>query len=1250
MLTRMTRQPGWQLGLLLIGYPVWWLLGLVPFVLLFTAVSLALELRRRPLRLPPGFSLWLLFVMWAGLGILVVQSNAPLAVEGLNPNRYLTWGLRLFYYLVATIILLYVVNIRDRARFSRVLNAFAWMFVWIVAGGLLGTLLPGVDFPSPVELLLPSHLSGNAYVLSLIHPNLVEHALLTGTARPSAPFPYANVWGLNFACFLPCFVRSWIGSPSHRRRAVGVLILLASVVPVITSLNRGLWLALAAAVVTVVIRLAFERRAGLLIAMVGAVAVAVVLLAVTPLSGVISARLASDHNSNQGRTELATRGFTSTLASPVVGYGTARSVQGSLVSIAGGATSTCPRCSPPSFGTQGQLFLVTFTTGYVGGAFYIGFVLLMLIRGSRIRGPDVTMASAILVMHLSTMIVYSADNLAILPIFLALGVIGRELQLRQPQQARRSPWAVRALTAHPRVSVAVIACGALAGVAYHLVVPTPVTVSTSVIIPDGGQNGADDTTRFLPTSLDTLAQMVKGDTVVQAVGAATDATPDAVSRHLDVSAIPNTRIVNLLYTSTSPATARAGSLAAARALIQARTDQLASQQRVELHGTTTKVDLIGGVLQDYQRGLDVVQAHLLGPVTHNVARQMTIQQIAVTNAWESVEADRVNLLLDAPSNGDLALTPHAMAQPVSWGEPTANGLAGGVLLATGVGLTVPRRRRRTPGSATRTNEVNVKTSGRPHPARGSMYSNSGEARVARLEPRGLRDPEPVPARAAGPTKSTLRLGSVLLPVRRRWVSALMTFLVVVLLAGAYSMVHSPTYSSSTTVFLQPLTGNALATASSSNPTALTVAMETEASLASSHQVLDLAAQTLDRTPGPVSAIVPENTQIVRIRYTGTTPASAEAGATAVADAFLAFRTSQADASIQRQRSNIRQQITATKASLKKTLAQISAGTVSARTTVDVQLLTTRLSGLTDSLATVNALNTNAGSIVKAATHGKPPLLGRPVVELTGGVLLGLVAAFGVALLRERTDDRIQVGRLSSLGAVPILARIAASKDRNLSHFVDGLEPGHPIREAYRQARAGVLAGTSRPAVIAITTFAGAGPVSYAGGNLALALSEAGYRVRIVDASLEDQARQDFPVGVRVGLADHLVSKQLRELKLSRWHHVEMLPAGRDLGSVRDLFSSERMSGLLDRLSKVADYLVVLAPEASTSEAAALAGLADVTVLVGRDHHTTHTQVRDQISRYESLDGTVLGLIVLDQRASTGAAPATPVVSTADEPT
>ncbi len=1248
MLTRPTRAPGWQLSLLFIGYPIWWMLGVAPFVMLFATASLALELsRRRPLRLPAGFSFWLLFLAWVGLGVLVVQSNAPLAVAELNINRYLTWALRLLFYLQATVILLYVVNARERATFDRVLNAFGWMFVWIVAGGLLGTLAPHVEFSSLMELVLPHQLTRSAYVLSLIHPNLVEHVLISGITRPSAPFPYANVWGLNFACFLPCFVRSWCGSQSHRRRAIALVLLAVSVVPVITSLNRGLWLALAMAMATVVVRLALERRTGLLIGTTAVAVVAVVLLAITPLSGLVSQRLDSP-NSNKGRTELATRGFVSTLSSPIVGYGTTRDVQGSLTSIAGGATASCPRCSPPSFGTQGQLFLITFATGYVGGFFYLAFLILMLVRGFRIRGPDVTMACAILVMHLSTMAVYSADNLAILPIFLALGTIGRELQQRGVPA--RQPWVVSALRARPRIAVGAVALGAICGVAWHIVVPPPVTMTTSVVLPEGGQDGATDTTRFLPTTLDTLAEMVDGDTVADHVVAATGESGDAVSRNLDVSAVPNTRVINLLYTSSSRARATAGSEAAAAGLLAARQQQLKQQQDSEMSATDTAVDGFAASVLDLQRGLGAVNRHLRGPITHNIARQLAIEQVLVTNRWQNADKSRRQVLIDPPLQGELAGATRPVAQPVSWGEPTANGLAAGVLLATGIGLSTKSRRRRAPGSEQRTTEVIVKSSDRPYPPRGTMVQNSGEARVARLEPRGSTERDHAQALPHAGAGGTTSLAPLTAAFRRRWLSALITFLIVLLLSAAYVTARGGTYTSATSVFLQPLSGNALATASSSNPQALTVAMQTEASIASSHQVLDLASQSLGRKPGVVTAIVPQNTQIVRIEYTGTSPENARIGATAVADAFLAYRTSQAEASVSRQRETLQQQIKETKASLKSTLAQISAGSVSPQTTVDVQLLTTRLSGLTDSLSTLNALNTNAGSIVKTASAGRAPVLGRPVVVIFGGVLLGLVAAFVVVMVRERLDDRIHVGRSAAVAGLPVLSWIS-HHDAELSRFVDGLDTGHPLREAYRQARAGVIATTERPSIVTVTSFAGCGPVSYLGCNLALALSEAGYRVRIVDASLEGESRPDFPLNARPGLAGHLVSKQSRELKLARWHHIEMLPAGRNLGSLRDLFSSERMSALLERLSKVADYVILLAPEVTTSEAVALSGLSDATVMVGRDGLTTMTEIREQAVRHRSLGAEIVGLIVLDQKVETGAAPVPepPTIASADDP-
>ena len=70
--------PGWPLTMLLVGYPVFWALGLVAFVLQIVAVPMAIELlRRRPVRVPRGFGIWILFLILSAAGILVLGLTRP---------------------------------------------------------------------------------------------------------------------------------------------------------------------------------------------------------------------------------------------------------------------------------------------------------------------------------------------------------------------------------------------------------------------------------------------------------------------------------------------------------------------------------------------------------------------------------------------------------------------------------------------------------------------------------------------------------------------------------------------------------------------------------------------------------------------------------------------------------------------------------------------------------------------------------------------------------------------------------------------------------------------------------------------------------------------------------------------------------------------------------------------------------------------------------------------------------------------
>ncbi|QNN49775.1 hypothetical protein H9L10_01370 [Phycicoccus endophyticus] len=420
--------PGWPLAWLFIGYPLWWILGVSQAAVpVLSAFMLAAVLRRHRILVPRGFGFWLLFLGWTVGGLLLLQVDAPGAVPGESTGRYGVWALRAMWYVSATIILLYIGNLREQLPLSRVARYFGWMFVWIVIGGFAGALFPKVDFPSLAELVLPHALTSNTFVNGMVHPSLAQYQRVLGyqEARPSAPFSYTNTWGLALATFMPFFVVSWTNG-SRRRRLVAVAFLAAAMFPVVQSLNRGLWGALIGMVVVVAVRYAVMGRVRVLAALVLSVAVLGVGIVATPLGETIAARWDHQH-SNEGRTDLGTLTFESVMSgSPVAGFGTTRQVQGNFNSIAGGATAQCPKCSPPSLGTQGQTWLLLFTTGAGGLLLYGAFMAGAAVRGMRQRSPYATAGLATLVAHAVTSVVYNVNGPGLFAIMAGVAFIWRE--------------------------------------------------------------------------------------------------------------------------------------------------------------------------------------------------------------------------------------------------------------------------------------------------------------------------------------------------------------------------------------------------------------------------------------------------------------------------------------------------------------------------------------------------------------------------------------------------------------------------------------------------------------------------------------------------------------------------------------------------------------------------------------------------------------------------------------------------------
>ena len=579
----------WPLVALFAGYPVWWLLGITEVAsTVFCGVMLVSLLRSRPIRLPRGYWLWALFLVWVAVGILVAQTDAPGAVAGVNTGRYLTWAYRTLWYLRGTVILLFVGNLLSRGGLYRVTRALSWMFIWTTIGGLLGVLYPLANFPSFLELVMPG-LDSNFFLRSVIHPGLAEIQTIIGAerGRPSAPFPFANIWGLNYAVYLPFFLHGWLGPEAGRRRWFAVPLLAASVVPVIFSLNRALWFALILVAVLLAVRALCFGQARPAIAVAGAGALVAMMIVATPLGGLVTARF-DNPNSNEGRGNLAALGAESvTEASPVIGFGTTRDVQGSFNSIAEGSTPRCPRCSPPSLGTQGQLSLVSFSQGWGGIVLYLSFMLLAALRSVRVRSPAVTIGLAVLGLHLATMFVYSADNLALLGIMAAVALLWRfapdPADARRDSRPTRLPidtlgGALAFLRRHAVVIVAGVIVGVLAGMVLQQRQGIRYEGSASVLLPAApaypGSLGP-------PYSIDTEAQLLYTTEVTAAV---TKAAPRAVAAGttVQITARVNTRILNLSFQAADRTGALRAVTAAADTLLTQRDTQLQARQKLAL--------------------------------------------------------------------------------------------------------------------------------------------------------------------------------------------------------------------------------------------------------------------------------------------------------------------------------------------------------------------------------------------------------------------------------------------------------------------------------------------------------------------------------------------------------------------------------------------------------------------------------------------------------------------------------------------
>ncbi len=271
------------------------------------------------------------------------------------------------------------------------------------------------------------------------------------------------------------------------------------------------------------------------------------------------------------------------------------------------------------------------------------------------------------------------------------------------------------------------------------------------------------------------------------------------------------------------------------------------------------------------------------------------------------------------------------------------------------------------------------------------------------------------------------------------------------------------------------------------------------------------------------------------------------------------------------------------------------------------------------------------SAAKVPTEPSSPNLR---LDLALGLLVGLAAGTGLALLRSVLDTRVRtVQDVEAVVDAPILGGIPFDPESAERPLVVRAAPHDPRSEAFRRVRTNVQflnveAGT--PAFV-ITSSAPAEGKSTTAANLALTLAETGMRVALLDADLrKPRVADNFNIEGGVGLSDVLVGRVPLSGAMQPWGRSKLflLPAGSLPPNPAELLGSRAMWKTLEELRRAFDYIIIDAPPLlAVTDAAVLTRLTTGAILVAASGSTRKPQLAGAVKAIASADAKLLGVII-----------------------
>jgi capsular exopolysaccharide synthesis family protein len=481
-------------------------------------------------------------------------------------------------------------------------------------------------------------------------------------------------------------------------------------------------------------------------------------------------------------------------------------------------------------------------------------------------------------------------------------------------------------------------------------------------------------------------------------------------------------------------------------------------------------------------------------------------------------------------------------------------------------------------------------------------------------------------------------------------------------AAAYSFRRTPVYESTASVLVRAITTNAF---DPSQRVDQQLNMANQRQLVVSEPVAAVAAKQLGTTAPPeqlvkhVTAEVPANSQIVRVHYRDTVPASAQRGADAFAKAYLAFREADArqaaatsQKTLQRDVDRLLKQIDRAQ----KTVEDPNATPEAIRgANARIQYLNNRVQPLQSQLTGFASLDFNPGTVISAAVLPTQPASPKHKLDVGIGLLVGLFVGVVLAFVRDRTDDRLRgredlAERLDRpvLATIPPLSRWMRRRfiwrRRPKTSLVTLDQPNSPAAESYRTLRTRMARLASQldiNSVMVVSAGVGEGKSTTA-ANLAVVLAETGKDVLLVSADLRrPRVHQFFGLPNKSGLSDLLADGTAPNRRAAgvnpRQMASELWSVGPNLWVILSgplpphpsaLMDSDAMRQFLKEQRDLFDFIVLDCPPALVvADAMALAPLADAVLVVADAKESDRETVSRLKEELEQVGGRIVGAVL-----------------------